>query len=288
MPQGSILGPTLFIIYINDLPIHIQGHSILYADDTTLISRHPNKDQLMQELNTNSAIAESWFESNELILNRDKTNTIAFIMDRWSQTSEPARFLGITFDSRLSWADQLKKLSFKLSRISYAIRRIRKVAGVEAALIAYHSLFASCLSYGIEVWGLSAHTETILIEQKRAIRSLAGAPPQTPCRPLFKRFGILTVPAIYLINVLPKIHNEQHNLERVGDTHDYSTRSRNKIKAPAIRLNSAEYLRRGISEYNKCPEEWKQNNTNNFKQKLRTFLLSHPPYTIKEINFNAM
>lgn len=285
VPQGSILGPTLFIIYINDLPSHITGHSILYADDTTLMTRHPNRDILMEELNTNSAIAESWFESNELILNREKTTTLEFVMDKWTTTSKPARFLGLWFDSRLSWTEQVKTLSLKLSRTSYAIRRIRRVAGADAALSAYHSLFASSLTYGIEIWGLSAHMETILIEQKRAIRSLAEAPLRTPCRPLFKSFGILTAPGIYLVKVLTNIHDQKQNLIKAGDCHNYGTRARNKLRAPAIRLHSAEYLRRGIAEYNACPEAWKQYDTGNFARKLKAYLTAHPPYTIKEVTF---
>ena len=80
MPQGSILGPLLFLVYINDLPKAIKHKALpmLFTDDTSILITSPNSNQLHSDLNTVFAQLNKWFKSNLLFLNFDKTHFIQF------------------------------------------------------------------------------------------------------------------------------------------------------------------------------------------------------------------
>ena len=114
-------------------------------------------------------------------------------MDRWEQTDPSIRFLGVTIDSRLSWMDHVDTLGGILSRAIYGIRRVQQTTGTDAARMAYFALFHSRMTYGLQVWGCSAHTKQVLKHQKKAVRAITNATQTTHCRPLFREYRILTV-----------------------------------------------------------------------------------------------
>jgi len=117
VPQGSILGPLLFILYINDLPktMATSANPVLFADDTSMIITNPDPMEFTKSLNTNSTKINTWFKSNSLSLNVDKTHFLQFYMrpnpnydfipyyeDKQITKVETIKFLGITLDSNLS------------------------------------------------------------------------------------------------------------------------------------------------------------------------------------------
>lgn len=285
--QGSLMGPMMFNIYINDLPDYLECDTLLYADDTTLLLSHKDPLVAREQLDSQLEIAEEWFTVNELQVNNAKNQRLEMVMDRWTQPGETVKLLGLHIDPRLNWKAHIDSLCSKLAKAAYAIKRMHQAAGSDAAITTYYALFHTKLAYGIEIWGLSPHMRLVVSEQKRAIRSIRGVPAQEHCKPIFKSLGILTAPAEYALRVLSNIHKYRRNeIERSGDIHYYNTRYRDYLRPPGIRLHSAEYLRRGIALYNSCPYSWKQETSGVFIKNVKRALLDQTPYSIKEIVFS--
>lgn len=133
VPQGSILGPLLFILYINDLPTAVDESMILFADDTSLIFKEKDKEHLKIKIENTLDTLENWFTCNNLTLNVDKTKFIKFSfitstdddfsLDRGATIMKPSQhfsFLGIGLDSRLDWRYHIDTLAGNMAKYSYA------------------------------------------------------------------------------------------------------------------------------------------------------------------------
>ena len=131
VPQGSILGPLLFLIYVNDI---INSSSILsfimFADDTNILFSHKNLPELIATLNSELSNISSWFKCNKLSLNINKTNYMHFqtahlnpefqynvkIDDLSLEQKDSTKFLGVTIDKNLSWNQHFKQHIFANSK----------------------------------------------------------------------------------------------------------------------------------------------------------------------------
>ncbi|KAE8752907.1 hypothetical protein FOCC_FOCC000252, partial [Frankliniella occidentalis] len=194
---GSVLGPLLFIIFINDLVEYISsGHFINFADDTNLIVWADTMDELEENLKRSIEDMTKWCNSNKLILNESKTSLVQFRTNfrtelhcnsmYFNSFTPSTKFLGIFIDDNLKWTQHIEELESKLNRAIFAIRKIRDIIDVKTAIITYHALFHSLLSYGVTTWGGSPRTIDIFKQQKRAIRAIMKLPQRQSCRDYFK------------------------------------------------------------------------------------------------------
>ena len=186
VPQGSILGPLLFIIYINDM--HRAFSSCLvyhFADDTNLVFSHPDPTKISKEVNKQLAILYDWLCANRLSLNVAKTEFTIFrppnvpLTNRITLTlaqttifeSLKVKYLGIILDSRLTWKIHIDELCKKLGRTVGMLFKIRHQCNKNVLRSLYFSLFESHLSYGIPVWGSAnrALTQKLFVLQKRLL-----------------------------------------------------------------------------------------------------------------------
>ncbi|KAJ8723159.1 hypothetical protein PYW08_003071 [Mythimna loreyi] len=299
VPQGSILGPFLFLVYINDLPYLIKDYHdiVLFADDTSLLFKHKRQQSNTDDINIALSKIVHWFNVNNLHLNEKKTKFIKFTMPHVRQVETSVQikgkdlspedtivFLGITLDSKLQWGPHIDKLSKKLSSAAYAVRKIRNLTDLETARLVYFSYFHSVMSYGILLWGNAADIQTIFVLQKRAIRSIYKLSPRYSLRDKFKNINILTVPCQYIFDNILYVHKNKNMFKKYSDIHNVNTRNKHKFVVPTTRLKKigGSFRCQCVHFYNKLPSNIQELSLNKFKLFVKRKLCQKAFYTVKE------
>ena len=232
VPQGSILGPLLFLIYINDLCIVCKRtEPVLFADDTNLFSSGSNAISLQDGVNNDLAIIAEWLKVNKLSLNIKKTHFMCFSAKNKSRPGislqidreaiaevNKSKFLGVVVDNKLSWKDHISFVCRKVARDIGVIIKARKVLHNESLKCLYYSFMYPYMIYCNQVWGSACKTniEPLQVLQKRAVRIILGVHPRSPSEPLFTTLKFLNCTNIfkYLIGRLMYriYHGELHVL----------------------------------------------------------------------------
>ena len=218
VPQGSVLGPLLFLIYINDLPLSSSKLTFyLFADDTSIYCESESLTQLLSVVNKELKKVKTWLDVNKLSLNIDKTTFIIFRSPQHSfseivcikcrkfpikQTSY-VKFLGV-----LSWKYHLTELSKKLARICGIFFKVRHFLPINILILLYNSLFSPFLQYGILVWGLTfeSYINPVLLLQKRVIRAIAFEHFTSSTTPLFSDLKILKLHDLFKLKLLTFVY----------------------------------------------------------------------------------
>ena len=182
VPQGSILGPWLFLIYINDLPnISSVFWPILYADDTTLLANNANYTDLVQSVNNEISKLHQWTSANKLSISLDKTYAMIFtnrevdtddciyLNNELVEIKDCEDFLGLMIDSKLKFAQHIQFVSRKLSRTAGLLYRLKSYVPSNILISLYYSLAYPYLLYANLVWGgtHSEHLTPLFIIQKK-------------------------------------------------------------------------------------------------------------------------
>ena len=182
VPQGSVLGPLLFLIYINDFPLTISklANSIIFADDASIVISNTNQESFRNSINSTMIEIINWFQSNLLTLNCEKTHFLQFLTKKQNEIKlqivasnsiitniNSTKFLGLVIDSTLSWKDHIIELTSKLNKACYAIRTLKSFMSPDVLRMLYFSYFHATMSYGIIFWGNSHNSINIFKIQKR-------------------------------------------------------------------------------------------------------------------------
>lgn len=285
VPQGSVLGPLLFIIAINDLPTNLPHKSILYADDTTLIVTGKTEDEINLKSDAMMKSAEDWFTANSFFINADKTEKISFSLRITNNKEQkPVKLLGLMLDCKLTWADHTKYVVNKLSRVCFLLRKLKDNISHNMLLNSYNSFFHSHLLYGCLLWGNSPGAQQVFIWQKKALRIIAGISSQKSCTEFFVKYNILTVPCIFIFSNLVYVKENINTFQLRSSVHGHNTRFSGNIDTPYVRLSkytsSHKYLQ--ISMYNKLPLCVKDLEINCFKNHLSKLLTEKAFYSVEE------
>lgn len=297
VPQGSILGPILFLLYINDLPSRItQAKTVLFADDTNIVFNALDKNNLQEKINETSRQLEQWLASNRLKLNVSKTVCMYFSQKQLHDSIEIllnntgikdvdcTKFLGIWIDSNLTWESHIQFLTDKLSRLCYAFRVLTNITPKELLRAVYFGYVHSVLSYGIIIWGSSSKLAQVFRLQKRILKIIKKVPIRSDSKKIFKEFDILPLPCIYILETVCFIHQNYDSFKINSDYHNYSTRTCNNLHFNHHRLSKSlnSLSHTGIRLYNKLPVETKALNYARFKKSVKHILLFHMPFTVNE------
>lgn len=236
VPQGSVLGPTLFLTYINDL-CNLQlpnGKVITYADDTALIFHGDTWEQAYDFAQSGFNTVTSWLTDNVLTLNVDKTKFIPFSIRRsavsvHNKYSIKAHFcksnqvcqcddltlafnikyLGVMIDSTLSFNRHIDLLSSRTRKLIFIFKTLRHVSDKNIINMVYLALCQSILCYCITVWGGSCKSRIIKLERaQRAVLKVSHSLPFFfPTKDLYSLSNVLSIRKLFVLNTILKQHS---------------------------------------------------------------------------------
>jgi len=209
VPQGSVLGPLLFLIYINDLNKAVKN-SIThhFADDTSLLYVGKSIKNIQKRVNLDLKFLCQWLNASKISLNASKTELLIFrdprkkinfdvkikVEGKKIIPSKFVKYLGIYIDNHLSWHQQENNMRTRLARAAGMLCKIRHYVSFETLRMVYFGIFSSILTYGAQIWG--QHNRIVKSLQKlqnRAIRFMNFQPFRASAIPLFKSSSILTL-----------------------------------------------------------------------------------------------
>ena len=209
VPQGSVLGPLLFLIYINDLNFAVK-YSIThhFADDTNFLYVSKSLKKIQKYMNLDLRSVCNWLKANKISLNASKTEMLVFrdprrkidfdlkikIDGKKITPSKFVKYLGIYIDNFLSWQKQEQDMRSRLSRAAGMLCKIRHYVDFDTLKMVYYGIFASILNYGSLIWGQHNRiVNRLQLIQDRAIRYMNFKPKRTTALPLFKKSEILNL-----------------------------------------------------------------------------------------------
>ena len=263
VPQGSILGPILFLLYVNDIAKNMKfAQILLFADDTTIYIASKKLETLINLINSELKILSDWFLSNKLTINVNKTKYMLFRSSKNKEAKldmdiyinnfklsgvNSTKFLGIEFDDCLNWKLHISSIERKLSCAIGVISKIRYKLNMQCALLLYNSMILSQLSYCTMIWASTYKSalHRIYLLQKRALRvcSLSGKKLGST---LFQKYKKLTIYDLLKLQILKFIYQSVHKLlpktsvnifQESTNIHDHNTRRNKKLFTKLARLN---------------------------------------------------
>lgn len=296
VPQGSVLGPLFFLIYINSIKdIGLNGSVFMYADDIVLLFNCENYDELETSMNIDLAKLNKWSHDLKLSVNINKTKYMIFNTDSaYSMNilynSVPVekvlryKHLGFILDYKLDWGDHISTLKKRISPVAGVFRKIQKLIPSSTKRSLFYSFFNSHITYGSMFWGTAPKykVKQIQVLQNKAIRNLFGYPFRFSTRQMHFQEDILTIENQFIkistttINqIINQSVNSSINLQKNSDAHSYTTRNADALliktsKTWKFGINSA--LTRALNEYNNLPNYFKTLNNTKFKNKLSQYL----------------
>lgn len=237
IPQGSILGPTLFLVYVNELcKLELpNGRIISFADDTALTFSAKSWEEVFSQAQHGFDIVNDWLCNNVLTLNSDKTKYITFTKRGYVanmpfcivahkcllphdincncsklESVRTIKYLGIYVDNNLNFNKHVDMLVPRIRKLIYIFKNLRNVADHRTIKVVYTALCQSILCYCITIWGGTHKTTILKLEraQRAVLKTSQNLHFLFPTSELYKLCKVHTVRQLYIMRVIAKVHSE--------------------------------------------------------------------------------
>ena len=213
VPQGSVLGPLLFLIYINDLPLHVKHSNLsLFADDATLHKSAASMESINGHIASDVDNVNKWCRENAMVINENKSKCMVIgtsqrisklqskslsivVNENTLDNVDTEKLLGIHIDPNLQFNKHVDHVCRTIASKIALLKRIKRYLPLSYRKLYYNAYILPCIDYCLTIWGNAAkcHLERIHKLQKYAARIILDAPPDSPSLPLFQELGWMNV-----------------------------------------------------------------------------------------------